>query len=59
MYGSCLPLDFLSIKELKKKRKEKKRPNKFLKAKPKDQNPKFQNLIIFAPDLYHLELILW
>ena len=51
---SCIPLDFLGIKDLKK---IKKGQTIFLKAKPKFQNPKFQNFIIFSPDLDHLELI--
>ena len=40
-----------------KARKIEKRPKKILKAKPKVQNPKFQNFIIFSPGLDHLELI--
>jgi hypothetical protein len=34
-----------------------KKAKKNLKAKPKVQNIKFQNIIIFSPDLDHLEII--
>ena len=47
-----MALDFLDTNDLKKNLE---RQKKFLKAKSKVQNPKFQNFIIFSADVDHME----